>query len=195
MGRYSDIRRGEELKKSLDELRKWEDLSRAEKQALYKAQRGNAVKLKPVYSKGYVESFTFNQRTYLPVRLLADEGQTLEANLIATVRTAAAADGRTLAPTFTTPSGAVLLDGISGFKPARLSITQRGNEITDKNTSRVTKSQYKRYSNRSVSSPFGSNSAGSESYEDAVKAIKAQTAIVKFAKETGNRVSFTPEIV
>ncbi len=42
------------------------------------------------------------------------------------------------------------------------------------------------------SSPFGSNQAGLESYEDVVKAIKAQTNIINFAKEVGNRVSFTP---
>ncbi|OCQ96075.1 hypothetical protein BCD64_12020 [Nostoc sp. MBR 210] len=192
MGRYSDIRRGAELNAALIKLRAYEDLTRDQKQASYKAQRGTSIKVNPNRVKGYVEAFGFTGRIFLPVKLLSATQQS-NGTLIGVVRTAAAAEGRTNAVDFTVPSGAVLLDGLKGFQPAKLSLTQRGAEVAD-NKSRVTDIEYKRYDNKSVSSPFG-QATDTETYAAAVADIKAQSAIESFLQTTGNRVAFTPEIL
>ncbi|ALF51867.1 hypothetical protein ACX27_01820 [Nostoc piscinale CENA21] len=192
MGRYSDIRRGAELNAALVKLRAYEDLSRDQKQALYKTQRGSLVKVKANRVKGYVEAFGFTGRIFLPVKLLSTT-QSANGTLIGTVRTAAAAEGRTNAVDFTVPSGGVLLDGLNGFKPAKLSLTERGAPVAN-NKSRVTDEEYQRFDNKSVSSPFGQGT-DTETYAAAVADIKAQSAIESFLQTTGNRVSFTPEIL
>lgn len=193
MGRYGDIRRGKELNEALIKLRAWEDLSTDAKQALYKAQRGNSVKVKANRVKGYVESFELVGRIYLPVKLLSAT-QTTNGTLIGIVRTATAADSRTHAVGFTVPTNGVTLDGMTGFKPAKLSVTDRGAEVTD-NKSRVTTTEYKRYDNKSVSSPFGVQADGTETYAQAVAAIRDQAPIKSFLATEGNRVTFTPEVL
>ncbi|WP_339375866.1 hypothetical protein [Calothrix sp. NIES-2098] len=199
MGKYSDIRRGVELNAALTKLRAWEDLSRDAKQSLYAGQKtatGTKVNLKTV--KGYVESFTFNGRVFLPVRLIDDAGQTsngvMTTSIISTLRTAVAADDRTRAANFTVPTGGVKMDGLKGFKPAKASLVIRGAAVAD-NKSRVTDIQYKRYANKSISSPFGQSTDGSETYATAVTAIAATAALVTLLETEGNRLSFTPEIV
>jgi hypothetical protein len=192
MGRYSDIRRGAELNAALTKLRAYEDLTRDQKQAAYKAQRGTSVKVNANRVKGYIEAFGFTGRIFLPVKLL-DDTQQSNGVLIGMVRAAAAADSRTHAVGFTVPTGGVLLDGLSGYKPAKVSATARGSVVAD-NKSRVTDIEYKRYDNKSVASPFGS-STDTEDYSAAVTAIKAQTAIETFLGTVGNRISFTPEIL
>jgi hypothetical protein len=193
MGKYSDIRRGVELNAALTKLRAWEDLSIDAKQALYKGQRGSSVKVAANRIKGYVEAFGLSGRIFLPVKLLSST-QTANAALISTARTAAAAESRTRAVDFTVPSGGVLLDGLTGYKPAKVSLTDRGAEVAD-NKSRITNIEYKRYDNKSVASPFGQESDGSETYIAAVAAIKAQSAIETFLASVGNRVSFVPEVI
>ncbi|MBC6436218.1 hypothetical protein FM036_45645 [Nostoc sp. HG1] len=193
MGRYGDIRRGKELNEALTKLRAWEDLSTDAKQTLYKSQRGSSVKVKPNRDKGYVESFELVGRIFLPVKILSAT-QTTNGTLIGIVRTAVTADGRTRADGFTVPTGGVVLDGISGFKPAKLSLTDRGAAVAD-NKSRVTTAEYKRYDNKSVSSPFGSQTDGTETYAQAKAAIADQPAIKTFLQTEGNRISFTPEVL
>ncbi|WGV24780.1 hypothetical protein [Halotia branconii] len=192
MGKYSDIRRGKELNEALTKLRAWEDLSRDAKQTLYKGQRGSSVKVNANRVKGYVESFGLVGRIYLPTRLLSST-QTTQAALINTVRTAAAASSRTHDVGFTVPTGGVLLDGLKGYKPAKLSLTDRGTEVAD-NKSRITNIEYKRYDNKTVSSPFGAGT-DTETYQAAVTDIKGQSAIETFLQSTGNRIAFTPEIL
>lgn len=193
MGKYSDIRRGKELNEALTKLRAWEDLSRDAKQTLYKGQRGSSVKVTANRVKGYVESFGLVGRIFLPVRLLSSS-QTQQASLISTVRTAAATSSRTREAGFTVPSGGVLLDGLKGYRPAKLSLTDRGSEVTD-NKSRITNIEYKRYDNKTVSSPFGAEADGTETYTEAVTAIKGLSAIETFLQSAGNRIAFTPEIL
>lgn len=193
MGRYSDIRRGVELNAALTKLRAWEDLSRDAKQTLFKGQRGNSVKLKANRVKGYVESFQLVGRIFLPTKILSPT-QSANGSLIGIVRTAVAAENRTRANGFEAPTGGVLLDGLKGYKPAKLSITDRGAPVAD-NKSRITNIEYKRYDNKSVSSPFGASTAGSETYAQAVSEIGDQTAIKTFLQTEGNRVSFSPEIL
>ncbi|MTJ50905.1 hypothetical protein [Dolichospermum sp. UHCC 0259] len=193
MGRYTDIRRGVELNAALTKLRAYEDLSTDAKQAAYKAQRGNSVKVKPNKTKGFVESFNLTGRIYLPVRLLS-ETQTTNGTLISLVRTASATTGRTVDVGFTVPAGGVVLDGLTGFKAARFGAVQRGAAVAD-NKSRLTDIEYSRYDNKSVSSPFGSEQAGSETYPTAVAAIRALAAVETFVGTTGNRIYFTPEII
>jgi hypothetical protein len=193
MGKYSDIRRGKELNEALTKLRAWEDLSTDAKQTLYKGQRGSSVRVKPNRVKGYVESFELVGRIFLPVKILSAT-QTTNATLIGIVRTAVAADGRTRADGFTVPAGGVALDGMTGFKPAKLSLTDRGAEVAD-NKSRVTNTEYKRYDNKSVSSPFGQQTDGIETYAQAKSIIADQAPIKTFLQSEGNRVSFTPEVL
>lgn len=193
MGKYSDIRRGKELNEALTKLRAWEDLSRDAKQTLYKGQRGSSVKVTANRVKGYVESFGLVGRIFLPVRLLSSS-QTQQTSLISTVRTAAATSSRTREAGFTVPSGGVLLDGLKGYRPAKLSLTDRGSEVTD-NKSRITNIEYKRYDNKTVSSPFGAEADGTETYTEAVTAIKGLSAIETFLQSAGNRIAFTPEIL
>lgn len=192
MGKYSDIRRGSELNAALIKLRAYEDLSTDAKQTLYKGQRGTSVKVKPNRVKGYVEAFGLTGRIYLPVRLLSAT-QTANATLINTVRTAAADSSRTHAVDFTVPTGGVLLDGLKGFTPARVSLTERGAAVSD-NKSRVTDIEYARYDNKSASSPFGAGT-DTETYAAAVSDIKGLSAIETFLNTTGNRVTFTPELL
>jgi len=194
MARFSDIRRGAELNKALIKLRAYEDLERPQKQAAYKAQRGSSVKVKPRRIKGYIESFRLTGRTYLPVKLLSST-QTSNSDIISLVRTSTG-NGRTLASDFTMPSGATKLDGLSGFKPARFGVIERGAAVAD-NKSRVTGDEYSRYDNKSVSSPFGSNDPGSEPYDTAVAAIRDLANVTAFlnAPAGGNRIYFTPEIL
>jgi hypothetical protein len=195
MGKYSDIRRGKELNEALTKLRAWEDLSREAKQTLYKGQRGSSVKVNANRVKGYVESFGLSGRIYLPVKLLAaSTAQPTNGTLIGIARDAAATTGRTIAVGFTLPTNGVLLDGLTGYRPARLSLTDRGAAVVD-NKSRVTTFEYKRYDNKSVSSPFGSQQAGNELYQTAVTEISDIAAIKTFLTTAGNRVAFTPEVL
>ncbi len=196
MGRYSDIRRGKELDAALTKLRAWEDKTRVEKQALYKSQRGSSVRVKSNRIKGYVESFELVGRIFLPVKILGDT-QTANGVLIGMVRDATATLKRTYKATEAIPivtPPIIMLDGLTGYRPARFSATDRGAAVTD-NKSRVTEVEYKRYDSKSVSSPFGSQTSGTETYTTAVTAIKAITAIDIFLKSEGNRISFTPEVV
>lgn len=193
MGKYSDIRRGRELNEALTKLRAWEDLSRDAKQTLYKGQRGSSVKVNANRVKGYVESFGLVGRIFLPVRLLSGT-QTTNGTLIGIVRTAAATSSRTREAGFTVPTGGVLLDGLKGYRPAKLSLTDRGSEVAD-NKSRITNIEYKRYDNKTVSSPFGAEADGTETYTEAVTAIKGLQAIETFLQSAGNRIAFTPEIL
>jgi hypothetical protein len=194
MPRYGDIRRGAELNKSLIKLRTYEDLERQQKQAAYKAQRGSSVRVKPRRIKGYIESFRLTGRVYLPVKLLGPT-QTSNSDIISLVRTSTATNGRTLAVDFALPSGGSKLDGLSGFKPAKFGVIERGARVAD-NKSRVTGDEYSRYDNKSVSSPFGSVEAGSELYDTAVNAIQNLAAVKTFLAATeGNRIYFMPEIL
>ncbi|MBO1058987.1 MAG: hypothetical protein HEQ27_21770 [Dolichospermum sp. JUN01] len=194
MGRYSDIRRGVELNKALIKLRAYEDLERPQKQAAYKAQRGSSVRVKPKRIKGYIESFRLTGRVYLPARLLGPT-QSSNSDIISLVRTSIEANGRSLASDFTLPSGGTQLDGLSGFKPARFGVIERGARVSD-NKSRVTNFEYSRYDNKSVSSAFGSAGTGSEPYDTAVDAIRKLAAVKEFLAATeGNRIYFTPEIL
>lgn len=193
MGRYGDIRRGKELNEALTKLRAWEDLSTDAKQALYKSQRGSSVRVSANRVKGYVESFELVGRIFLPVKLLSAT-QTTNGTLIGIVRTATGADGRNRADGFTVPTGGVTLDGMKGFRPAKLSLTDRGAVVAD-NKSRVTNIDYKRYDNKSVSSPFGAQTDGTETYAQAKSLIADQQPIKTFAATEGNRVSFTPEVL
>jgi hypothetical protein len=195
MAKYRDIRRGAELNKALTKLRTYEDLEKVEKQAKYKAQRGSSVKVKPKRIKGYVESFRLTGRVYLPVKLLA-QTQTSNSDIISLVRTSTAANGRTSATDFTIPSGGTQLDGLSGFKPARFGVIERGARVAD-NKSRVTDVEYSRYDDKSVSGPFGSSDAGSESYDTAIDVIQKLAAVKAFLAipTGGNRIYFTPEIL
>lgn len=193
MGRYGDIRRGKELNEALTKLRAWEDLSTDAKQALYKSQRGSSVKVKANRVKGYVESFELVGRIFLPVKILSAT-QTTNGTLIGIVRTATAAESRTHADGFTVPTGGVTLDGMRGFKAAKLSLTDRGAEVAD-NKSRVTTTEYKRYDNKSVSSPFGAQADGTETYAEAKAAIADQAPIKAFLQTEGNRISFSPEVL
>ena len=193
MGKYSDIRRGKELNAALEKLRAYEDLTRAEKQALYKGQRGSSVKVSAKRVKGYVESFGLVGRLFLPVKLLSST-QTTNASLISIVRTATAAEERNHAFGFTVPAGGATLDGMKGYAPARLSLTDRGAEVAD-NKSRITDVAYKRYDNKTVSSPFGSRTGGTETYDQAVSDIGNQSTLATFLETEGNRIAFTPEIL
>ncbi|MDZ8082819.1 MAG: hypothetical protein RMX35_27615 [Nostoc sp. DcaGUA01] len=195
MSRYGDIRRAKELTEALEKLRAWEDKTLKEKRAAYKAQRGTSVRVKVIRTKGYVESFELVGRIYLPTKVLSDtQTGSNQATLANMVREAVQAEGRTLAVGFELPAGGVLLDGLSGFRPAKLSITERGEEVTD-NASRITDLEYKRYDNKSVSSPFGSKNTGGETYAAAVAAISDIAAIKTFLQQEGNRVTFTPELI
>jgi hypothetical protein len=195
MTRYGDIRRAKELTDALTKLREWEDKTIKEKRALYKSQRGSSVRVKVIRTKGYIESFELQGRIYLPVKLLSDtqtgSNQTTLAN---TVREAVQTDTRTHPAGFTLPTGGLLLDNLKGYSPARLSLTDRGAEVAD-SKSRITDLEYKRYDNKSVSSPFGSKAAGSEPYADAVAGISDIAAIKTFLQQEGNRVAFVPEVI
>jgi hypothetical protein len=196
MGRYSDIRRGKELDAALTKLRAWEDKTRVEKQALYKSQRGNLERVKCIRIKGYVESFELVGRIFLPVKILGDT-QIANGTLIGMVRDAAETLKRTYKATDAIPAVTppiTMLDGLTGYRPARVSATDRGAVVAD-NKSRVTEFEYKRYDNKSVSSPFGSQTSGTETYATAVIAIKAVAAIDTFLKTEGSRISFTPEVI
>jgi hypothetical protein len=194
MARFSDIRRGAELNKALIKLRAYEDLETPQKQAAYKAQRGSSVKVKAKRVKGYIESFRLAGRIYLPTKILGPT-QTSNVDIISLVRTSTSTNGRTLASDFELPSGGTKLDGLSGFKPARFGVIERGARVAD-NKSRVTDTEYSRYDNKSVSCPFGSASTGNELYDTAVDAIQNLAAVKTFLTATeGNRIYFTPEIL
>ncbi|MDZ8086510.1 MAG: hypothetical protein RMY16_13275 [Nostoc sp. DedQUE12b] len=195
MGRYGDIRRAKELGDALTKLREWEDKTLKEKRAAYKAQRGTSVRVKVIRAKGYVESFELQGRIYLPVKLLSDNQTGGNATTLANVvREAVQTSGRTLAVGFELPTGGLLLDNLTGYRPAKLSLTDRGAEVAD-SKSRITDLEYKRYDNKSVSSAFGSKATGSEPYADAVAEISDIASIKAFAQKEGNRVSFIPEVI
>jgi hypothetical protein len=88
------------------------------------------------------------------------------------------------------------LDGLSGFKPARFGVIERGARVAD-NKSLVTDVEYSRYDDKSVSGPFGSSDAGSESYDTAIDVIQKLAAVKAFLAipTGGNRIYFTPEIL
>lgn len=194
MGKYSDIRRAKELTDALTKLRAWEDKTLTEKRTLYKSQRGSSKRVEAKRVGGYVEAFGLVGRVFLPVRLLAAIGQESETALVGIVEKAVKVKNRAYNLGEALPAGSVLLDGFKGFKAAKLSLTKRGSVVTD-NKSRITTLEYKRYDNKSVSSPFGSETAGSESYADAVKDIRKIDAIENFLKTEGNRIAFTPEML
>ncbi|MCM0590161.1 MAG: hypothetical protein HEQ19_13985 [Gloeotrichia echinulata CP02] len=199
MGRYGDIRRGKELNEALAKLRAYEDKPKDQKQAAYKQQRGNSIKVSAIKEAGYVESFGLAGRIFLPVRILADNqsGSTGNAqDLITLCRNSAASDSRTRKKSEALPSGSTPLDGLKGYRPARLILVEKGSLNPD-NKSRITGIQYTRYFTKSVSSPFGAKSE-TEKYQEAVSDIRELSGIKSFltgSDSQGNRISFIPEIL
>lgn len=79
-------------------------------------------------------------------------------------------------------------------KLARLILKQRVRTATTRTNSRITTAKYYRHGTNSASMPFG-KAAASDSFEDALRAIRAKPAYDAFATTPGNAISVQPEAV
>lgn len=77
-------------------------------------------------------------------------------------------------------------------KLAKLSLKLRVTTATTKDDSRITGRKYYRHKTNSASMPFGKKTA-TDSYGEAVKAIKQVSTFNTFMETKGNAITFTPE--
>ncbi len=201
MGKFSDIRRAEQLIKDKEAYDAWAKKSTAEKQAAFKATQRITGNLKTAIDQedGYIQPFGIDlaKKVFLivdlPISGTAETGKSEgEATLITAFRSLVGARA-----TKTKPSGAgnylVESRGIKGFVPARAIITQKGSKV-DGVISRFTNREYSYTKKNSVSCPFGAVT-GEEGFEIAANGIKSGTipanSSLRFTPQKGILITVT----
>lgn len=184
---YRDILRGPQLKTDYDRYMAWLAKSTEEKQTLYRgARKGTRLEYatRPIWVAPFGQS----------VKNLFVEVKGPEAGGPApapTILTLLAGQFAVNAPTG--DNDTVLSRSVFPVsKLAKLSLKLRAETATAESKSRITGREYKHHTTNSVSMPFGKNGS-TESYSDAVAAIKGKAEYKAFINEKGNGISFIPE--
>lgn len=190
MGRYSDIRRGEELKKAYDKMKLWEAKDREEKQAAYKVVAKTAdQRSKPEKIKAFLLPFAKDDTViYLECRALSATQNGTGAATANTARSLVDDRFKLELPT----TGTVESVRIPKYEFAKIILSARTETATAKTASRITGTPYKRHRSNNISCPFGRLTA-TESFADATKLIKAKSAYETFKTTAGNRIGFVME--
>jgi hypothetical protein len=183
---FRDINRGPELKIAYDNLRQYEQKSREEKVAAYKAATKNTNKAKHARMPIYILPFDAKVGQFLETRGLSATQDGLGGTTAVMVRTLVVDQFKTaLAATEASLK-------VPKYKFARLIATERTATATTDSPSRFTKNPYKHHTTVSASCPFGA-SAATQNYSEAVNLITAKTAFENFEKTPGNSLSFDPQ--
>lgn len=191
MAKYSDIYRAAELQDAYTKLQAWQGKTRAQKKTEYASvakpanQRARAERI-----TGYILPFQSDDADlYLEARILAPAQTGIgsaTANMLEGVLNNR--NLKELAAGGTTKS----VKAPRGFKFAKVIASERSETATTESASRITGIPYKRHRYNNVVSPFGRLNA-TESFAEAVKAIKAVAAFETFAAVVGNRIGFVQE--
>ncbi|MFM6191077.1 hypothetical protein [Planktothrix sp.] len=201
MGKFSDIRRAEQLVKDKEAYDTWVKKSTADKQTAYKATQTKTGNYKTALEKedGYIQPFGIDlaKKVFLivdlPISGTAQTGKTESAaTLITAFRTLVGARAAKAKPT---GAGNYLVEsrGIKGFVPARAIITQKGSKVEGV-ISRFTNREYSYTTKNSVSCPFGAIT-GEEGFEMAANGIKSGTlpndSSLRFTPQKGILITVT----
>jgi hypothetical protein len=194
---YTDISRGVRLAQDYAKYKAWLEQTTEQRQASYAAIVTAANRVKTARASGYIIPFdsTGTGLIYIPTRLIADSQTGRGATLANTLR------GIVEEFTFDlTKIGALtspnLLDSVKDFKPAKLTVIQRVQTATAKESSRITGRKYYRHENDSVTANFGKKVAA-DTYESVTTAIKEKTAFKALftgsENATASKFRFVPE--
>lgn len=190
MGRYSDINRGPELQDAYEKYQLWLKKPRKDKKAAYKlVAKSEADRVKTERVAGFILPFNSeNEKVYLEARIVSN------AQTGAGTGTAAVVRGLVSSRVFETmPTGTDIYSlKVRRFQFAKIIASQRTTTATTETDSRITDTPYKRHRSDNVSSPFG-RSGGTDTYSDALQAIKTAAAYKTFVGQRGNRIGFSPE--
>lgn len=192
---YRDISRGVRLKADHDKYITWLEKDTAGRQAAYATVTVAGNKVKTDRIGGYIVPFDANGSAlvYIPTRLISPTQTGRGAELAKVVQamvnpfTFTQAEIKALA----TPN---VLDLVKQFKPAKVTLIQRVQTVTEKKASRITGRLYYRHENDSVTASFGKKAA-TDTYDTAMAAIKVSTGFVAFTGATNpfNKYRFVPE--
>lgn len=190
MARYSDINRGQELAAAYVKLQAYRAQTRAQKVADYATvAKTPAQRVKSERKDAYIAPFGSDSATVLYEARVLAAAQTGVGNTVGNIIEGLVNDRWDVTLTATQ-------EGIKvpKFKFAQIIGSDRTTTATANSNSRFTDTPYKRHRSENVSCPFGRQSAGvAESYNDAIKAIKAKTTYGTFESEAGSRIGFRAE--
>jgi hypothetical protein len=174
MGRFSDIRRGGELKQALDSYVQYLQNPPA-RQINSRGDRDPSI-------TAYVTPFGFD--------IEADEVVEVSANEQGFNRLQAIVNGAGTGAQVSNALGSASVTQVGRFRPARVTTFENGTKTKTVERSRYTNQQYLKYAGDRFSCPFGRNTA-TDDIDDAYQQIRA--ALKARAGLAVNRVSLSPE--
>lgn len=185
---YGDILRAVELKKEYDKYIAYKEKSRAEKQALFRANGLGQ------------DRFTYDETQVVWIAPFNQPAKSLYVQLeqVTTAAGTPATVALDLAGSYFTGTNpgntATILDTtiFRKTKLAKLVAKRRKSTATTDSQSRITERYYKRHSTDSVSVFLGKNNA-TDAFDDAVRTIRALSGFENFVKTKGNTIQFVPE--
>jgi hypothetical protein len=171
---YTDISRGVRLAQDYAKYKAWLEQTTEQRQASYAAIVTAANRVKTARASGYIIPF---DSTGTGLIYIVEEF-TFDLTKIGAL---------------TSPN---LLDSVKDFKPAKLTVIQRVQTATAKESSRITGRKYYRHENDSVTANFGKKVAA-DTYESVTTAIKEKTAFKALftgsENATASKFRFVPE--
>ncbi|MGI8503007.1 MAG: hypothetical protein ACR2LR_18000 [Hassallia sp.] len=192
---YKDISRGVRLKAEHDKYIAWLEKDTAARQTAYASVTVAGNKVKTDRLAGYVVPFDANGSAlvYIPTRLISPTQNGRGAELAKVVEAIVKPFTFTQAEVkaLTAPN---VLDLVKKFKPAKVTLIQRVQTVTEKKASRITGRLYYRHENDSVTASFGKKVAA-DTYDTAMAGIKVSTGFAAFTGATNphNKFRFVPE--
>ncbi|MEH2258326.1 hypothetical protein [Nostoc sp.] len=206
MGRYSDMSRGAELAADWEKVKvlAWQKKTRAEKQALYKANKKDVPRILVKRVQGYIRPFNTPSGLLIIQKSIPDNTQPVQAvqanitELLAIVQGGTDGAGRVLesAPTSTSEPGLIALSH-TRYNFAKLSCISVVKQVLEKE-GRISGNKYKKIVTDTVSTPFGRGKA-SETFVQAVTQIQGSGAYDTFINKViagttaSNKVLIVPE--
>lgn len=193
MARFSDIRRGDELKAANDALQLWQRKTRVEKKALYAtaAAVGGGKRLNRNSKTAYIQPFGGADNFWYETKVLApatDAPLLGEENATALIGAVVLAVGPNILNSL--PVGANNVSSTAKkIQFAKVKCTERSGAGTP-TTSRLTGLPYTKVNTNTASSPFGSSTAA-VSQPLAIKLIRR--ALMPATPIAGRSVGFTPQ--
>lgn len=188
--RFSDINRGPALAKQYDALQDWRKLTPAERKLRYNAVKKTSARVKAEKVLAYIVPFSAARtdiyfETQVPGTTQTGTGD----EVAAIVRTLINTRFAPAAPTGTTDT---VIRPPRGFVFAKVRATRTVGTPNPNAVSRITGNPYTRIATESMSGNFG-QVAAANSFEEAVKAMKALPAYATFNNAAGQAIAITPE--
>lgn len=198
MAKYGDLSRGAELAADWEKVLAWQKTTRAQKQALYKANKKTQPRIKVQRVLGYIR--VFNNSTGLlvfekKIPKATEQAAAVQDNITTLLAIAQAGGAGRLLEAQPTDTGVIVVAD-ARYKFAKISCISVLGEA--EKASRVTGNTYTKIITDTVSTPFGRATA-SETFAQALTAIRASSAYTTFigaaisGTNATNKVLIIPE--